>query len=110
MGLRMPLSDDDALPWMLPPINRSPDKPISGPFPDNVVVVRSNMIFVPKEGMPPAMLDRLLRLAAFQNSEFYRTQAMRLPVWDKPRVISCAEDFTKYIALPRGCLQHIVRR
>jgi superfamily II DNA or RNA helicase len=107
MGLRMPLSDDDALPWMLPPTNRSPDKPISGPFPDNVVVVRSNMIFVPKEGMPPAMLDRLLRLAAFQNPEFYRTQAMRLPVWDKPRVISCAEDFTKYIALPRGCLQEI---
>ena len=65
------------------------------------------MIFVPKEGMPPAMLDRLLRLAAFQNPEFYRTQAVRLPVWDKPRVISCGEDFAKHIALPRGCLQEI---
>jgi len=107
MGLRMSLSDDDALPWMLPPSNKRPDKPISGPFPDNVVLVRSNMIFVPKKGMPPAMLDRLLRLAAFQNPEFYRTQAMRLPVWDKPRVISCGEDFAKHIALPRGCLQEI---
>jgi len=29
---------------------------------------------------------------------------MRLPVWDKPRVIGCAENYPKHIALPRGCL------
>lgn len=28
---------------------------------------------------------------------------MRLPTFGKPRVISCAELFTKHIALPRGC-------
>lgn len=108
MGVRFSLSDDDDdQPWTLPPSNKRPDKPVRGPFPDDVAVVRSNMIFVPKDGMPSAMLDRLLRLAAFQNPEFYRTQAMRLPTWDKPRVISCGEDFSKYIALPRGCLQEI---
>ena len=29
---------------------------------------------------------------------------MRMSVWDKPRVIGCAENYPKHIALPRGCL------
>ena len=45
-----------------------------------------------------------MRLAAFQNPEFYRAQSMRLPVYDKPRIIQCAEDHPKHIALPRGLL------
>jgi hypothetical protein len=36
------------------------------------------------------MLNRLLRLAAFQNPEFYKAQAMRLSTYEKPRVISRA--------------------
>jgi hypothetical protein len=50
------------------------------------------------------VITQLIRLAAFQNPEFYRAQAMRLPTWGKPRVISCAELHPKHIALPRGCL------
>jgi len=50
------------------------------------------------------LANRLIRLAAFQNPEFYRAQAMRLSVWDKPRVIGCAENYPRHIALPRGCL------
>ena len=53
------------------------------------------------------MRNRLLRLAAFQNPEFYRAQAMRLPTFDKPRVIACAEDHGTHIGLPRGCLDEI---
>src|SRR5258708_12206263 len=30
---------------------------------------------------------------------------MRLPTFYKPRIIHCAEDSPKYIALPRGCLE-----
>jgi superfamily II DNA or RNA helicase len=29
---------------------------------------------------------------------------MRMPVWDKPRVIGCAENYPLHVALPRGCL------
>src|SRR5437879_9737989 len=29
---------------------------------------------------------------------------MRLPTFGKPRIIHCAEDMPKYLALPRGCL------
>jgi hypothetical protein len=42
-------------------------------------------------------------LAAFQNPEFYRAQAMRLLTYDKPRVIACAEQCPHHLGLPRGC-------
>ena len=32
---------------------------------------------------------------------------MRLPTYDKPRIISCAEDHPKHYALPRGCLDEV---
>ncbi len=56
-----------------------------------------------KAQLPQALANRLIRLAAFQNPEFYRAQAMRMSVWDKPRIIGCAENFPQHIALPRGC-------
>ena len=90
-------------PWTKPPSRRLDDKPIDGPFPESVEVVSANMVFIPKEGLPTALMNRLVRLAAFQNPEFYKTQKMRLSTFDIPRVIGCAEDFEKYIALPRGC-------
>lgn len=55
------------------------------------------------------MLNHLMRLAAFQNPEFYKAQAMRLSIFGKPRVISCAEDFDNYIGLPRGCLSEVLQ-
>ncbi|MDO8310713.1 MAG: DEAD/DEAH box helicase family protein, partial [Sideroxyarcus sp.] len=57
-----------------------------------------------KDNLTPALRNRLIRLAAFQNPEFYKAQAMRMSVWDKPRVIGCAENYPNHIALPRGCL------
>jgi superfamily II DNA or RNA helicase len=54
------------------------------------------------------MLNRLHRLAAFQNPEFYRAQAMRLSTFGKPRVIRCAEEFPRHVALPRGCLDEVI--
>jgi superfamily II DNA or RNA helicase len=53
------------------------------------------------------MLNRIIRIAAFQNPEFYKAQAMRLSIWDKPRVICCSEEFAHHIALPRGCLEEV---
>ena len=49
----------------------------------------------------------LLRVAAFQNPEFYKAQAMRLPTYDKPRIIACAEEHSHHIGLPRGCLEDV---
>jgi superfamily II DNA or RNA helicase len=41
------------------------------------------------------------------NPEFYRAQAMRLPTYDRPRVIACAEQHPHHLGLPRGCLQDL---
>ena len=54
------------------------------------------------------MMNRLLRIAAFQNPEFYKAQAMRLSTFAKPRVVACGEDLSRHLALPRGCLDEVV--
>ncbi|MGE3341913.1 MAG: DEAD/DEAH box helicase family protein [Vicinamibacterales bacterium] len=66
-----------------------------------------DQIYVPKDGLQPGLRNRLLRLAAFQNPEFYKAQAMRLSTFDKPRVVACAEDHQHHIGLPRGCLEEL---
>lgn len=69
-----------------------------------MTVTLRNLIYFEKAQLPQSLTNRLIRLAAFQNSEFYKAQAMRLSVWDKPRVIGNAENYPQRIALPRGCL------
>jgi len=75
------------------------------PMPESVKITLANLIYFEKESLPQPLINRLIRLAAFQNPEFYKAQAMRFPVWDKPRVIGCAENFPRHIGLPRGCLE-----
>jgi hypothetical protein len=74
IGVRIASVDDEDRPdpWTLPPSRKQPDKPIKSPLPATVEVVRSNLVFVEKKGLPPEMLNRLLRIAAFQNPEFIR--------------------------------------
>jgi len=109
IGVRFDLSADDSPePWNAPPSRRHPDSPIDGPLPEEVELVLGDQVYLTKDSLPPALLNRLVRLAAFQNPEFYRAQAMRLPTYDKPRIISCAEDLPKHLGLPRGCLEDIL--
>ena len=106
IGVRMSIADDEDTqdPWTLPPSRKRREKLIEGPLPKTVQVVRANLVYVESKDLPPAMLNRLLRLAAFQNPEFYKAQAMRLSTYDKPRVIACGKEFVQHIAVPRGCL------
>ena len=60
---------------------------LAGPLPERLTLTLSNQAYFEKTDLPQALANRLIRLAAFQNPEFYKAQAMRLPVWDKPRVI-----------------------
>lgn len=66
-------------------------------------IVRANMIYIPANGFAPRVRNQLLRLAAFRNPDFYKSQAMRLPIYDKPRIICAAEERDSYLALPRCC-------
>lgn len=93
--------DDEDLkePW-----RRSTVKKLAGPMPKSLTVTLANLVYFEKAQLPQALANRLIRLAAFQNPEFYKKQAMRFSVWDEPRVIGCAENYPNHIALPRGCL------
>jgi len=110
VGVLVPPTEEETdAPWQTPPSRHRKDPPIAGPLPERLGLVLANEIYIEKDALPPALRNRLLRLASFQNPEFYRAQAMRLPVYDKPRIISCAEDHPSHISLPRGCLEDVQR-
>ena len=108
VGVRLALPDEDeTAPWTAPASRCRKEPPILGPLPDNVELVLGNEIHIAKDVLPAGLRNRLLRLAAFQNPEFYKAQAMRLPTYDKPRIIACAEDHPCHVGLPRGCLDDV---
>lgn len=110
LGVRLPpQEDDDNEPWSAPPSRRSRVTPIAGELPKAIELVIGNQIYIAKEGLPPGLRNRLLRLAAFQNPEFYQAQALRLSTYGTPRIVACAEDFPHHIGLPRGCLDEVLR-
>ena len=101
--------DNDEEPWTLPPSGKISEKPITDPLPPSVRIVLSNLIYIDKTGLPPLMINRLWRLCAFQNPEFYKKQALRLSTRGVPRIISCGEEFQPcYLGLPRGCLDDVL--
>ncbi len=108
IGVRIAVADDDeAAPWAAPPSRRRREPPITEPLPRTLELVLGNEIYIAKEMLPAGLRNRLVRLAAFQNPEFYKAQAMRLPTYDKPRIIACAGDYPRHIGLPRGCLEDV---
>src|SRR5258708_30285564 len=108
IGVRIASAEDEVQdPWTLPP-SRKRDRPLPGPFPLQVQIVPANLLYIEKKDLPCAMLNRLLRLGAFQNPDFYKAQAMRLPTFNKPRVIACGEELADRIALRRGCLAQVI--
>ena len=104
VGVRLAHPDEDDEPWTALPSGRR-QSGIVGPLPETLELTLSDQVYIPKESLPPGLRNRLVRLAAFQNPEFYRAQAMRLSTYDKPRIIGCAEDHPQNLALPRGCLE-----
>jgi superfamily II DNA or RNA helicase len=98
----------DNPPWLASPSGKKPTIPIHQQLPPRIELVLGNQIYIAKEFLPSVLRNRLIRLAAFQNPEFYRAQAMRFPTFDKPRIVHCCEDFPKHIGLPRGCLDDLV--
>lgn len=108
LGVRLPLTEEDDEPWTAPPSRRRAEPPIEGKLPKSVAGVFGNQVYIDRANLPPGLVHRLVRLAAFQNPEFYAAQAMRLPTFGKPRIVSCAELFPKHVALPRGCLDDVM--
>lgn len=107
LAVRVPSRDNCVEPWTLRPSRSQTDLNDSGEAPARLDLTLSDQIYIPKDNLPPALCNCLIRLAAFQNPEFYRAQSMRRPTWGKPRIIGCAEDYPGHIALPRGCYEDV---
>ena len=110
LGVRLSLPEEQSAeaPWFWRPSRAKKEARITDLLPDAVRVINSNLIYVEKKDLPSSLQDRLLRISAFQNPEFYKAQAMRLSTYGKPRVIACGESFPQHIGLPRGCLEEVV--
>ena len=71
-------------------------------------IVRSNMLYILADEFSSKARNQIIRLAAFRNPDFYKSQAMRLPIYDKPRIICTAEEREGYLALPRCCEDSLI--
>jgi len=98
-------TDEDTLPWE----QVSRNEIVFSGLPSQVNVFLSNMIFVEKERLPQKLLISIIRLAAFLNPDYYRTQALRLPLYNKPRIINLSVESANHISIPRGCLDELVK-
>ena len=88
---------------------RRPKRPLTAQdFPALTVLAESDMVYIPLEGLSAAACNRIRRLAAFANPEFYRAQAMHQSVWGKSRIIDLSEERDGCIALPRGCKENLL--
>ena len=108
LGVRTPILDEeDDHPWLALPSGRRLDSQPQGPLPGQITLVIANQVFVPKEQLSPWLRNRIQRIAAFANPEFFQAQAMRLPTYNLPRIVSCSQDFPQHLAVPRGCLAEL---
>lgn len=108
LGVGTGFADMDERPWAAKPSWRFKPPPPQGPMPESISAVLGNQLYIEKEGLSPALLNRIRRVAAFQNPEFYKKQNLRLSTALTPRMICCAEDFPHHVALPRGCIDELI--
>lgn len=92
-------------PWKHPPV-----RPLAPSDFSNLPlqIVRADGLYIEKQALTPAARNRLIRLAAFQNPEFYKKQALHLSTHQTPRVISTATEEGAYLHLPRGCEESLI--
>ncbi|MFA5920047.1 MAG: DEAD/DEAH box helicase family protein [Methylococcaceae bacterium] len=108
LGVKLPIDEEDGEPWKMSPSRIIKEISINESLPKCVTIILANQLFIDKSHLPAALQSRIIRLAAFQNPDFYKAQAMRLPTFGKPRIISCAEYYSQHIALPRGCQDELI--
>ena len=68
----------------------------------------SDLIYVDKSGFSQEAPNAVKRLATFRNPKFYKKQAMRLRIYDTPRIIDCSWENRDFLGLPRGCMDTLV--
>ncbi|MDR0928269.1 MAG: DEAD/DEAH box helicase family protein [Oscillospiraceae bacterium] len=101
--LRQDADDPESKPWRIKKTLLS-----TTDFPPMVQATIADRLYIAMDGLSDRAQNRIKRLAAFRNPQFYQAQAMRMPIWNKPRVICCAEYREQYLCLPRGCMEQFL--
>ena len=76
-------------------------------FNGEIEIVSANVIYMEKSKLSVRAVNRLKRLGAYKNPEYYKAQAMRMRTDDKPRIVSTVDENSGYICIPRGALNDI---
>ena len=98
--------DDDAPnPWE---VKKPETKLESKDFPDKLMIVEANRLYILKKDVSQRALNRIKRLAAFSNPQFYKTQKMRMSTYGIPRIIYSLDETAEYLGIPRGCRTSLV--
>ena len=73
----------------------------------SVRIVLADKVYVNKTGIKPRLQNKIRRLAAYNNPEYFKNQAMGISTFGIPRIVYSGEDTEQYIAIPRGCLNKL---
>lgn len=82
----------------------------AGGVKDVVHIVLSDRIYIDSSGMSNKVKRQLRRMATFSNKQYFQNQAMGMPNYDESRFIYLGNDEGKYIVLPRGLREEILKR
>jgi superfamily II DNA or RNA helicase len=76
-------------------------------FNGEIEIISANVIYIEKSKLSVRAINKLVRLGAYKNPEFYKAQARRKRTDDKPRIVSTVDEDSGYICIPRGALNDI---
>lgn len=74
-----------------------------GDVPSVIRVTLADGVRIDCGGLPPHVINRLRRLAAFRNPEYTKKLRMHFSVWDTPRIVDLSRSDGEALVLPRGC-------
>ena len=75
-----------------------------------VRIVLADRIYIDSTGMSNKTKRQLRRMATFSNKQYFQNQAMDMPNYDESRFIYLGSDEGKYIVLPRGLREDILKK
>ena len=92
IGVRISIAEDEGQDGV--------ERPIPGPFPTQVQIIRANLVYIEKNGLSSAILNRLLRsVESFDFEEMTGVPAHEDYLWGNP-AFACAallaESFSEY--------------
>ena len=75
-----------------------------------VPIVLADRIYIDSSGISNKIKRQLRRMATFSNRQYFQNQAMGIPNYDESRFIYLGQDDGKYIILPRGLKEELLKR